>query len=78
LKRVESCVQCAWFKRLILKSDELLSSFAFNFNMRQYGAGGVQRGGHHPAARRRRHPRGQGMPDMTKCVKVLRAKQIKA
>ena len=34
---VESRVECAWFQPLRLKYDNLLSSFAFNFNLRSYG-----------------------------------------
>jgi len=29
-------VQCLWFQRLKLQYDELLSNFAFNFNLRRY------------------------------------------
>ena len=36
LKRVESRVACAWFQRLELKYDKLLSEFAFNLNLRPY------------------------------------------
>ena len=39
-------IESAWFQRLKLECDELLSSFAFNFNLRRYGeaaaAGDVQ------------------------------------
>jgi hypothetical protein len=38
LKRVESRVESAWFERLKLRYDKLLSSFAFNFNLRRYNA----------------------------------------
>ena len=36
LNRVDSHVESAWFKRLKLRYDKLLSSFAFNFNLRRY------------------------------------------
>ena len=39
LTGVETRVQSAWFQRLKLKYDKLLSSFAFEFNWRQYSAG---------------------------------------
>jgi len=29
-------IESAWFQRLILKCDELLSTFAFKFNLRRY------------------------------------------
>ena len=36
LNRVESRVENAWFQRLKLKCDTLLSNIAFNFNLRRY------------------------------------------
>ena len=36
LKRLETRVETAWLQRLKLKYDELLSSFAFNSNLRHY------------------------------------------
>ena len=33
---VESSVECAWFLRLKLRYRILVSSFAFNFNLRRY------------------------------------------
>ena len=35
---VEICVESAWFQRLKTKYDKLLSSLAFNFNLRHYSA----------------------------------------
>jgi hypothetical protein len=36
LNPVDSRFESAWFQLLKLKCDELLSSFAFNFNLRRY------------------------------------------
>jgi len=36
LKRVETCVERAWFQPLKLEYDEPLSNIAFNFNLRPY------------------------------------------
>ena len=35
-------VDSAWFQRLKLKCDELLSSFAFKFNLRRYTTGVIE------------------------------------
>jgi hypothetical protein len=37
---IKATLKAPGTKRLKLKSDELLSSFAFNFNMRRYSKGG--------------------------------------
>jgi len=38
-KRVETSVESAWFQRLKLEYDELLSNLAFNLNLRRYTSG---------------------------------------
>ena len=43
LKPVEPRLKSAWFKRLKLKCERMVSSFAFNFNLRRYTLGSVHR-----------------------------------
>jgi hypothetical protein len=40
LKPVGTRVESAWFKQLKPKCDKVLSSLAFNFNLRRYNQGG--------------------------------------
>ena len=36
LSPIEARIEGAWFQRMILQHDKLLSNFAFNFNLRHY------------------------------------------